>query len=94
MGDRVEMTALITARQGMGDLLRDALKELAAETVKEPGCIVFRVFEAYSAPDRFVLWEIFADEQALRLHMEAPYTRAHFQNGLTESTEVVRVREL
>src|SRR5687768_13627815 len=91
---RLEMTAIITARPGTGGELRQRLSQLVAETVKEPGCLEFRVFETIEQPDQFVLWEIFASQEALRAHLDTSYTKAYFASGLVERTQVIRHRSL
>jgi quinol monooxygenase YgiN len=96
---RVEMTAVITARPACGAELRGRLRELVAATVKEPGCIEFRVFEDVDSQQedgsaRFVLWEIFASPAALRTHLDTDYTRAYFAAGLVDRTQVIKQRLL
>jgi 2-iminobutanoate/2-iminopropanoate deaminase len=92
--ERFEATALITAVAGREAELRRRLVELASRTVAEPGCIRFEIFEVPDSPGRFVLWEIFRDAEALREHMAADYTQAHFAGGLTADTEVIHQRSL
>jgi len=92
--ERVELTAIIRAVPGRHEALESALAALVAETVKEPGCREFRVFADREDPARFVLWEVFDNRQALKEHLAKDYTQAHFANGLTESTEVLKLRSL
>ncbi len=39
------------------------IERLIAETVKEEGCIEFKVFQDLDDGDRFILWEIFSDKE-------------------------------
>ena len=90
--ERVEMTAIITAKPEQREQLKEALRRVVAETVKEPGCIEFRIFESLEQPDKFVLWEVFANRQALRDHIAKDYTQHYFASGLMASTEVLKLR--
>jgi quinol monooxygenase YgiN len=92
--ERVEMTAFISAKPGKEAELKAALREVVAETVKEPGCIQFQVLEDLENPGRFVLWEIFQSREALRIHMEKDYTRAYFAKGFMERTQVMKLKTL
>ena len=90
--ERVELTAIIRAVPGKHEALKTALAALVAQTVQEPGCREFRIFEDREEPARFVLWEVFETRQALKDHLSKDYTQAHFASGLTESTQVLKLR--
>ena len=94
MSARLHMTAFITPKPGKADELRRRIKEVVELTVKEPGCIEFQIFERQDRPGHFVLWEIFASEDALRDHINTDYTKAYFASGLVEKTEVLRLSTL
>jgi quinol monooxygenase YgiN len=57
-----------------GDVLA-ILSELAAASRAEPGCREYRVHHSRDNPREFLLYEVYADEQALQAHGETP----HFQ---------------
>jgi quinol monooxygenase YgiN len=40
---------------------------------REPGCLRFDFFQEKSDPTLFLLYEIYADEEALQLHRSAPH---------------------
>ncbi|RKH67888.1 putative quinol monooxygenase [Corallococcus llansteffanensis] len=90
--ERVEMTAFITAKPGKEVEIKAALNKLVTETVKEPGCVLFRILEDLENPGRFVLWEIFQNRDALRVHMELEHTRNYFSLGLTAGTQVMKLK--
>lgn len=92
--ERLEMTALISAKPGKEAQLKAALREVVAETVKEPGCIMFQVFEDLENPGKFVLWEIFKNREALRDHINKDYTKAYFATGFMERTHVMKLKSL
>ena len=89
---KLEMTALIMAKPGKGKELKAALKEVVEKTKTEPGCIEFRIFEDLDNPEKFVLWEVFRDRQALTEHIETDYTRKYFASGLIQNTHVMKLR--
>lgn len=92
--ERLEMTALISAKPGKEAELKVALREVVAETVKEPGCLMFQVLEDLENPGKFVLWEIFKNREALREHMNKDYTKAYFATGFMERTHVMKLKTI
>ena len=63
---------------------RQALAELSARTLTEPGCSLFTVHHDAATPTRFVLWERFDDEQAFKKHFDEAHTKAYVALDLTE----------
>lgn len=61
-----------------------ALGDLCAATVGEIGCSLFIVHHDALTPTRFLLWERWDDEAALKLHFGLPHTRAYIERDLTE----------
>ena len=94
MSELIEATAFIAAAPGRVDELRERLRAVVARTVQEPGCLEFRVFELTDRPGHFVLWETFADQAALDVHMAAEWTREYFASGAAARTEVHRMKAL
>lgn len=85
--------ARLTAKPGKEQEMRAALLALEGATRPEPGCSQFEFFQALGAPGEFLLIEDFAGQQALDLHMEAPYTRAFFEAALVDKVRVVDLAE-
>lgn len=94
MSELIEATAFIKPAPGRADELRERLRVVVAETLKEPGCLEFQIFELADDPGHFVLWEKFASQSALEEHMAAEWTRDYFASGAAGSTEVHRMRTL
>lgn len=94
MSERIEQTAIITAKPGNEDELAFRIGELAALTRQEPGCVEFQVFRDLRRPDRFVLWEIFDNAEALREHLAMEYTKAYFARALAAGSEIIEQRLL
>lgn len=70
----VRVVALWRAAAGQREPVRAILRELAATTQREPGCLGFEVLESASQPGSFVLIERYADAAAQRAHLAS----AHF----------------
>lgn len=94
MGEPIEATAFITPAPGRADELRRRLGTVVAKTLEEPGCLEFQVFELTEHPGHFVLWEKFADQAALEVHMATEWTREYFASGVAGHTQVHRMRSL
>ncbi len=61
-----------------------ALRALCAATLEESGCSMFMVHHDALTPTRFLLWECWDDESALKLHFSLPHTQEYMQRDLTE----------
>ena len=71
----IVLIATYRGQPGQGDTIEPLLTELAAATRTEPGCLLYLVNRSTTAPDTFVLYEHYDDEEALAAHRESP----HFQ---------------
>ncbi len=91
MSSKIEMTATITAIAGKEALLKEAIRKCVDKTVLEAGCEEFKVFESKENEGRFILWEIFQDQEALIFHMNAQHTKEYFNCGFIESTQVEKL---
>ncbi len=89
-----ELTAHIRSTPGKSSQLKAAIQKLVAETIKEDGCIEFKVFQDDEDENHFILWEIFANQQALDLHMKQDYTKHYFNCGFIEQTKAVKHTEI
>ena len=58
------------------DETRRAFQELAEQTRREPGALVFDAFADPHRPNTVVLVEQWADQHAINAHMELPHTKA------------------
>lgn len=94
MSELIEATAFITPATGREDELRERLRDVVSKTTEEPGCLEFQVFEQADRPGHFILWEKFADQAALEVHMAAQWTQEYFASGVAARTEVHRMRSL
>jgi phosphoglycerate dehydrogenase-like enzyme/quinol monooxygenase YgiN len=61
------------AREGARDAFLDIIREHARTSRREePGCLQFDVVEDEADPNRVVLYEVWADEEAFRAHQALP----------------------
>jgi quinol monooxygenase YgiN len=65
---------------GKAEEIEQILVELARETRKEPGALMFIANRAREAPDTFVLYEQYRDEPAFLAHQQT----AHFKRLVLE----------
>jgi quinol monooxygenase YgiN len=66
------------SKPGVADAIASALGKLIAPTRREPGCLQFVVYRCQEEPGQFVIYEQYADEDALAAHREtAHYLEMH-----------------
>lgn len=75
MFNQVKITAILLARPGKARELRDLLDGMVASSRKEPGNLRYDLWQDRADPDRFVLDELYADDEAVAAHRAT----AHFQ---------------
>ncbi|WP_040320479.1 putative quinol monooxygenase [Aeromicrobium marinum] len=74
----IDVVAVITAKPGSEDAVREALRGLVAPTREEAGCLGYDLSESAAAPGTFVTVEKWNDPSDLDLHMQTP----HIQSAL------------
>ncbi len=67
-------------KPGREDDFAEYIKWHASESLKEPGCQLFKANRDAQDPRRFVMYEIYDDEPSIVAHRETP----HFQKFLNE----------
>lgn len=76
MPHHVKVLAILVARPGKGGELRTLLDGMVAPSRKEPGNLRYDLWRDQADPDRFVLDELYADDDAVAAHRATP----HFQS--------------
>ncbi|MBX7484034.1 carboxymuconolactone decarboxylase family protein [Qipengyuania qiaonensis] len=66
----------LQAKPGLGGELREALEPVVAASRQEPGCINYDLHVDAGNPDRFMLYENWADQAALDRHFEQLHSKA------------------
>lgn len=75
----IHTVAVITAKPGSEDLVRETLEGLVAPTRAEEGSISYDLSESLAAPGTFITIEVWSDPSDLDKHLATP----HIQNALT-----------
>ena len=65
---KISLIATVTAVEGKGTELRDALVNLIACADEEPGCEIYSVHADRNDPDTFHFFELYTDRDALKAH--------------------------
>ena len=89
--------AILEAKAGQRDPLRDALRTLVPLTRQEPGCLDYTLFERIDSPGTFYMRESFRDQAALDAHFSMPYFKAfekRFDELLTRPLQLVGLTEV
>lgn len=68
--------AVIAGKPGTGDQLEAALRELAAATHGEEGCVLYSLQRGVAEPDTFVTVEKWRSQDDLDAHMQTPHIAA------------------
>jgi quinol monooxygenase YgiN len=64
--------ATMTAKPGHADALRDLLLQATDAFRQEDGCLAYSLLEDRKAAGRFMTYETWRDEAALKAHMTSP----------------------
>lgn len=73
----IVLAAYYFGTPGSGDTVEENLKAMAVEVkASEPGCLLYHACRSVENPDNFLLYEHYADQDALDGHRTTP----HFQS--------------
>jgi quinol monooxygenase YgiN len=72
----LHVVAVITAKPGSEDAVREAMSGLVAPTREEAGCLRYDLSESSSAPGTFVTVEEWSDPSDLDQHMQTEHIQA------------------
>ncbi|HDK6718615.1 TPA: antibiotic biosynthesis monooxygenase [Klebsiella quasipneumoniae] len=72
----ITLLAVLKAKPGQTDALRQALQGLLQPTRQEPGNLDYALFQLRDAPDTFYMREAWRGQDALDAHVEMPYFQA------------------
>jgi quinol monooxygenase YgiN len=62
--------------------MADAVRVLAAESRREPGCVSYIPHQAEDDPDTILIYERYRDEEALAAHRDTPHFKKYGVGGL------------
>ncbi|SHG31727.1 Quinol monooxygenase YgiN [Jatrophihabitans endophyticus] len=72
------VVAVITAKPGSEDLVREALSELVPPTRDESGCLAYSLYRSTEDPTVFVTVESWREADDLAAHMRSEHIAAAF----------------
>lgn len=84
MSHPVKIMAILAARPGKAEELRDLLDDMVVASRAEPGNLRYDLWLDRTASDRFVLDELYTDQAAVDAHRATP----HFQTYLTKIADL------
>jgi quinol monooxygenase YgiN len=69
----IDVVAVIAAKSGSESIVEGALRELAAASKGDQGCVAYEVFASDSTPGTFVTIEKWASQADIDAHMASPH---------------------
>jgi quinol monooxygenase YgiN len=95
--ERLILVVSFRARAGGAAALERRLRQMATLSLAEPGCLEYTLHADADDPDRYLLYEQWADQAALDLHDATTYVHefiAAFPDLLAEPIGKRRLRRL
>lgn len=91
MAQTAKIVAVLTARPGKVEALKDLLEAMVAPSRAEPGNLRWDVWQDRLEPTSFVLDELYRDHAAIAAHRETPHFQNYVQriNDLADRTALV-----
>jgi quinol monooxygenase YgiN len=83
------LTAKWTAKEGEEEAVLNALRSLVGPSRAEPGCLYYQPCRDPEHPRVFLIFEVYADEDAYKQHAES----AHFQEHGVPTFPLLESRE-
>ncbi len=74
--EAVVLTAMVKARTGQEEAVKEALLSLVEPTRKEPGCLCYNLHQSKSDPTQFMFYEQWASKEDLAAHGKTPHMKA------------------
>lgn len=74
----LEVVAVVSAKPGQEDVVRDALAALVGPTRQEEGCESYELFASAAAPGTFVFVERWRSQEDVDAHLQTPHVSQAF----------------
>jgi quinol monooxygenase YgiN len=74
----LQVVAVIKAKEGKEDVVREAMSSLMAPSRQDKGCLRYDLFEAQGAPGTFINLETWASQDDINAHLGQPHLAAAF----------------
>jgi quinol monooxygenase YgiN len=81
------LNVMYTIRAGHEEEAVDDLRNLAAETQKEPGNLMYLIHRSVEDPRKFLIYEQYRSQAALETHLAKDYFQRYSVNGLRKIAE-------
>jgi quinol monooxygenase YgiN len=94
---KITLIALIKAKEGMEDTVKQELLSLVKPTRTEPGCISYDLHQAIDDKSLFVFYENWKSMKDLEKHREIPHLKAFRQKAdslLAKAIEVTLLERI
>jgi quinol monooxygenase YgiN len=69
----LDVVAVLTAKSGSEGIVEAALKDLAAASKNDHGCLAYDLYVSESAPGTFITVEKWASQEDIDAHMAGPH---------------------
>ena len=84
MSNPVKIVAILTAKPGKADALKALMDGMVVASRAEPGNLRYDIWREKAEPNRLVLDELYASDEAVAAHRAAP----HFQDYLAKIGDI------
>jgi quinol monooxygenase YgiN len=84
MSNPVKIVAILTAKPGKADALKTLIDGMVGPSRAEPGNLRYDVWREKAEPNRLVLDELYASDEAVAAHRAAP----HFQDYVSKIGDI------
>jgi quinol monooxygenase YgiN len=74
--DGIILTAMVKAKPGQEDAVKEVLLSLVEPTRQEPGCLCYNLHQSKSDPGMFMFYEQWASKEAIDAHGKTPHMKA------------------
>lgn len=72
----IVLTAIIKAAEGKGDTIEAEFKKLVPKVLKDPGTLGYAVHRAVDDPNKFLVYEMYENREALTYHGQTEHFKA------------------
>jgi len=78
----INVIARYRVREGSADQVATVLARHVGATRGEPGCVQFIAYRSRTAPDEFVLYEQYLDEESFEAHRQTAHFREYVEGSI------------
>ncbi len=77
----IAIVVTLEAKPGCADALIEALAENAQDSRQEPGCLKWEFSRHLENPDKFAIYEVYQDKEAVQAHYDSAHFKRWFEKG-------------